>query len=180
MFLGFPHCPSCSESRHEIPIRLIRHHLADPASAKHDKPSHPTTKDRPSKFHRLIFLEQSSRNNDSYHPGTARASQIALHSSACGRSYRWGGKFHECWAFQNGKATNALGLEVLSHVKNNKKTSLIFGDSTYVQIALRPKDYLFQRLAALSLEWNGSSSLEPGALGFHIPNNNKQYLNIFE
>ena len=128
MFLGFPHCPSCSGNRHEIPIRLIRHHLADPASAKNDKPSHPTTKDRPSKFHRLIFLEQSSRNNDSYHPGTARASQMCsslqrAHADLADEvgsfmnvGHRTGGI--PSGPFQNGKATNVLGLEVLSHVKN--------------------------------------------------------------
>jgi hypothetical protein len=147
-FLGFPHCPSCSRSRHEIPIRLIRHRLADPASAKNDKTSHPTTK----LFHRLIFLEQSSRNNDSYHPGTARASQMCsslqrAHAedladevgSFMNVGHRTGGI--PSGPFQNGKATNALGLGIITC----KKTSWIFGYSTYVQIALRLRDYLFGR-----------------------------------
>ena len=99
-------------------------------SAKNDKPSHPTTKDRPSKFHRLIFLEQSSRNNNSYHPGTARASQMCsslqrAHAadladevgSFMNVGHRTGGI--PSGPFQNGKAANALGLEVLSHVKRH-------------------------------------------------------------
>ena len=145
-FLGFPHCPSCSRSRHEIPIRLIRHRLADPASAKNDKTSHPTTK----LFHRLI-LEQSSRNNDSYHPGTARASQMC---SSLQRAHAedLADEVEVSWMLGTGQEAFQVALSKRESNKcfglgiiTCKKTSWIFGYSTYVQIALRLRDYLFGR-----------------------------------